>query len=77
MKGLIIFGVVLILLGLLALAFDGVPISSKTESLNIGPIETTIKEERRLPMPPVFSFGHIGPGITLVVLGVRRPSPST
>ena len=74
MKGLTIVGIVFIVLGSITLMFGGFPVSSKTESINIGPIETTIKEEKHFPVPPVFSLAAIGAGITMVVLGSRKQS---
>jgi hypothetical protein len=74
MKALIIVGIVFIVLGSITLMFGGFPINSKTKSIDIGPIETTIKEEKHFPVPPVFSLAAIGAGITLVVLGIRKQS---
>jgi hypothetical protein len=76
MKVLPIVGVVLIVLGAITLMSGEFPVSSKTESIQIGPIETTVREEKHVPVPTIFSLAAIGAGITLVVYRPRSRSTS-
>jgi hypothetical protein len=69
MKAFAIIGIVMLVLGVIALFYGGLPVSSKSNSINIGPIETNVTEKKYLPMPPVLSVAAIGAGITLIVLG--------
>lgn len=69
MKALTIIGIAFMVLGFVTLMFGGFPVSSKSESFELGPIEATYKEQKRFPVPTVFSIAAIGAGLTLAVLG--------
>ncbi len=70
MKAIAIVGIVLLVFGLVTLVSGGFPVSSNTvDSIDIGPLQATIKKEKHFPVPAVFSIAAIGAGITLLVLG--------
>jgi hypothetical protein len=53
MQGFVIAGVVLIVLGALALAFQGIWYTDREKVVDVGPIEATAERERRIPLPPI------------------------
>jgi len=65
---LTIFGVLLILVGLLA--FAGVGLTTNKAKVELGPLQATVKEERSLP--PVVAGATIVVGIVLLAAGARK-----
>lgn len=72
MKPIAVAGIVLVLLGVAALAYQGIPYTSRETVVDIGPIQATADRERTLPLPPVLGIAAVAGGVLLVVVGVRR-----
>ena len=67
-----IVGIVLIVLGAIALAYGGITYTSREKVLDIGPIEATAEREKTIPLPPVLGALALAGGIVLVIAGSRR-----
>lgn len=65
-------GIVLLVLGALALAYQGITYSTRETVIDIGPLQATAETERTLPLPPVLGGVAIAGGIALLVMGARR-----
>jgi hypothetical protein len=72
MKALTILGVVLIVLGVLALAYQGITYTTRETVLDVGPIEATAERERTIPLPPVLGAVAVAAGVIVLVVGGRR-----
>jgi uncharacterized membrane protein HdeD (DUF308 family) len=72
MRPVAIIGLVLIVLGLAALAYQGVTYTSREKVLDIGPIHATAEREKTVPLPPVLGIVAVAAGVVLVVAGVRK-----
>lgn len=72
MKSTSIAGIVLIVLGALALAYQGITYTSRETVLDIGPIHATADTEKTVPLPPVLGAAAVAGGIVLLVMGKRR-----
>jgi len=48
-----LLGVVLIVLGIIALAYQGVTYTTHKKVLDIGPIQATKEEHNTIPIPPI------------------------
>jgi uncharacterized membrane protein HdeD (DUF308 family) len=72
MKPAVLVGVVLIVAGLLALAYQGITYTSRETVLDIGPIHATADRERTIPLSPVLGGVVLIAGIALVVAGRKR-----
>jgi hypothetical protein len=72
MKPLSILGVLLIVLGVVSLVYQGITYTSRETVVDIGPIEATAERERTLPLPPALGIGALVAGVALVVVGGRR-----
>ena len=56
-----IVGVVLIVIGILALAYQGITYTTHKKVLDIGPIQATKEERNTIPIPPIVGvLAHIG-----------------
>ncbi len=69
----ILMAVVLIAIGIIALAYQGITYTRNKTVLNIGPIEARVEEKRTIPLPPVLGALAIAGGITLLII-TARPS---
>jgi uncharacterized membrane protein YidH (DUF202 family) len=64
--------VVLIVLGVVALAYGGISYTREKKVLDIGPIEATTKTRETIPLPPVLGAAAIVGGIALLVVSARK-----
>lgn len=71
MKPAAMLGVVLIVLGLAALAYQGFTYTTRETVIDIGPIEATAERQRTVPLPPVVGIVAVAGGIALLALGGR------
>ncbi len=69
-----IFGILLIIIGLVVLVYGGVTYTSKQTTMQVGPVEVTAKEKRTLPLPPLAGGVMVAGGIILLIRegGIRR-----
>lgn len=68
-----IVGIVLIVVGLISLAYGGINYTSREKVLDIGPIEATAERQKTLPMPPILGGVALVAGIGLLVMGSKKP----
>ena len=64
-------GIGLVVLGLLALVYQGVTYTTRETVIDIGPLHATADREKTIPLPPVFGVIAVAGGIALLV-GVRK-----
>lgn len=72
MKPISIAGVLLIVLGLAALVYQGVTYTTRETVIDIGPVHATADRERTLPLPPVLGIAAVTGGIAMLVAGARQ-----
>jgi len=53
MKAITLVGIVLIVLGILALVYQGIPTKSERDVIRIGPVQTSIETKRIIVLPPI------------------------
>ena len=67
-----IVALVLIVIGVVALAYGGITYTRREKVLDIGPIEATAERRERIPLPPVLGGAALIGGIVLLVAGSRK-----
>ena len=72
MKPVAIVGVLLIVFGLVALAYQGFTYTRREKVIDLGPIQATAERERTVPLPPVVGIVAVAAGVALVVAGARK-----
>ena len=72
MKPIALVGMVLIVLGLVALVYQGVTYTSRETVIDIGPIHATADRQRTVPLPPVLGIVAVAGGVTLLIAGMRK-----
>jgi uncharacterized membrane protein HdeD (DUF308 family) len=60
-------GVTLIILGLVALAYQGISYTTREKIVDLGPIEASKETKRTIPLPPVVGIVSIVGGIFLLL----------
>jgi hypothetical protein len=73
MKTTTIAGSLLILLGAVALMYQGITYTTREKLLDFGPIHATTETQKTIPLPPVVGGLALVGGIVILVLGARRP----
>jgi len=71
MKPATVIGVVLIVLGIVALAYQGITYTSRENVVDLGPLKVEAKRERTIPLPPVVGVAALVGGIVLVLVSRR------
>jgi hypothetical protein len=72
MKTYTLIGIVLIIIGIIAFAYQGITFTTREKVVDIGPIHMTADKERTLPLPPIVGGISIVGGIVLLVLGKKK-----
>jgi formate hydrogenlyase subunit 4 len=72
MNGKRVLGLVLLALGVLALAYQGFTYTTQKKVVDIGPIQATKSEHHTVPLPPVLGVIAVIAGI--VILATDRSS---
>jgi hypothetical protein len=67
-----IAGIVLIVVGLISLAYGGITYTSREKVLDIGPIEATAERNKTVPLPPRVGGAALIAGVGLLVLGSKK-----
>lgn len=66
------FGIILILLGILALAYQGFTYTKREKVVDIGPIEAHADREKHVPIPPLVGGAVLVAGVVMVFMDRRR-----
>ena len=72
MKPATIVGIVLIILGLVALAYQGINYTTKDKVVDLGPLKVEAKHEKTIPLPPIVGVAALVGGVVLVAVSARR-----
>jgi hypothetical protein len=67
-----VIAVLLIVLGLVALAYGGITMTTRDKIVDLGPVEVTQEEQHRLPLPPIVGGVAVAAGIILLVAGSKK-----
>jgi hypothetical protein len=74
MKTATLLGVLLIVFGIGALAYQGFSYKSEEKILDIGPIEATAETTKTVPLPPIVGGLALVGGVVIVIAGSRASS---
>jgi uncharacterized membrane protein len=66
-----IAGIILVVLGVLALAYQGIRYTTREKLIDIGPLKVTASERKTIPLPPIVGGIALVAGIALI-LGERK-----
>ena len=72
MKTYTLTGIILIVIGIVAFAYQGITYTTREKVVDIGPIQMTAEKTRTLPLPPLVGGIALVGGVVLLVMGNRR-----
>jgi uncharacterized membrane protein YidH (DUF202 family) len=67
-----LLGVVLVVLGLLALVYGGITYTKREKVIDLGPLQATTTEKKQIPFPPIAGGLAVLAGAVMIVAGGRR-----
>ena len=73
MKLTTLIGMALIVLGVLALAYQGITYTTHEKVVEVGPLKATVEKEKKIPLPPIVGVLALAAGVALVIVGARKP----
>jgi hypothetical protein len=65
-------GIVLIILGGLALAYQGIRYTTREKLVDIGPLQVTTTEKKTIPLPPIVGGAALIAGIALILVDRKK-----
>jgi len=65
-------GIVLIVLGVIALGYQGITYTTHKKILDVGPIQATKEEHNTIPLPPIVGGVALIGGIALLFAGGKN-----
>ena len=72
MKPAGIIGIILIVIGILALVYGGITYTKREKVLDLGPIQATAEKQKTIPLPPVLGGICLAGGIVLLIVSTRK-----
>jgi hypothetical protein len=69
MKAPQIVGILLIVLGVISLAYQGITYTTHKKVVDIGPIQATTEQHKTIPLPPVLGGLALLGGVVLLAAG--------
>ena len=72
MKTNTLIAIVLIAMGILALAYQGITYTTQEKVVDLGPIQMTAEKQKTIPLPPIVGVVALVGGIVLLVLGKKN-----
>ena len=69
MGGRTFLGVALIVIGIIALVYQGFTVTTHKKVLDVGPIQATKEEHHTLPIPPIIGAIALISGVAVLVTG--------
>ena len=67
-------GIALIVLGVIALVYQGITYTTREKVLDVGPFKAEVNREKTIPLSPVLGVVALAGGIALLLFAGRRSS---
>ena len=65
-------GIILIIIGVLALVYQGITYTTTKKDVDLGAIQIQHQEEHSIPFPPIIGAVCIAGGVAALVFGARK-----
>ncbi len=64
-------GILLIVLGIIALAYQGFTYTKREKAVDMGPIQISVDKEKTVPIPPILGGLALAAGVVLLITSKR------
>lgn len=71
MKTTTVLGIILVVLGIISFAYQGINYTTNKKVVDLGPVHATKEEHHTIPLPPVLGGLALIGGVVLVVAGSK------
>jgi hypothetical protein len=71
-KPTVLFGIVLIVLGVAVFAYQGITYTTRENVVDLGPIQANVETKKTVALPPILGAFVLAGGIVLVVAGAKN-----
>ena len=71
MRGSTLLAIVLIVIGVIALAYQGITYTTQKKIIDLGPIQATKEEHHTIPLPPIIGIVALIGGVAVLALSKR------
>jgi len=65
-------GIILIVVGVVAFAYQGITYTTREKVVDLGPVQMTADRSRTLPLPPIVGAIALAGGVALLVMGSKK-----
>ena len=72
MKTYTLTGIILVVIGIIAFAYQGISYTTREKVVDLGPIQVTADKTKTLPLPPILGGIALVGGIVLLVMGNKK-----
>jgi len=72
MKSTSTAAIILIVLGVVALAYQGITYTERETVLDLGPIHATADRQKTIPLSPIIGIAAVAGGVVLLITGARK-----
>ena len=66
--------ILLLAVGVVALAYQGISYTTREKTLDLGPLQVTTEKTNRIPLPPIVGAVAVVGGLVLLVVDSKRSS---
>ena len=67
-----IVGIILIVLGVVALGYEGISYTTREKVIDVGPLQASVERKKTIPLSPLVGGAALLGGIVLVIAAARR-----
>jgi uncharacterized membrane protein YidH (DUF202 family) len=67
-----IVAIVLIVIGVIALAYGGISYTREKKVIDLGPLQASTRTQETIPLPPVLGVVAIAAGVVMLVVSGRK-----
>ena len=72
MKQKMLIGIVLIVIGVIALAYSGITYTSNDKVIDLGPLQVSADRKHTIPIPPILGGLALVGGLVLLISGYKK-----
>ncbi|MFH2043668.1 MAG: DUF3185 domain-containing protein [Pseudomonadota bacterium] len=72
MRKYTLIGIILIVIGIVAFAYQGITYTTRENVIDIGPLQMTAEKTKTFPLPPIVGGVALFGGIVLLVMGNKK-----